>query len=175
MVLGLLLVASTLIQACSDNNYGTGPTFACQETPTGHGTGKSGNARSLAACTQGTPGPAPVVGDGTGGATGGIVVAVTVNPGTVDIGRRASVLVIATSKNGVKLGGQHDVFLTSSLGSLDATSGTLQNGVFATTIFLPCDVTGATGNVVAIVDGASSPSSGGAFSAVAATTNNPCS
>jgi len=171
LVFGLLLMAGTLIQACSDNNGSTGPTFACRENASSQSPTRSGSVRLAESCTAT---PAPVVGDGTGGATGGIVVRVVVNPGTVDIGRRASVLVIATSKNGAKLGGVHDVVLTSSLGSLDSTSGTLQNGVFTTTIFLSCDVAPATGHVVAIVDGAPSDAEGGAFSAVTATSNNPC-
>ena len=35
LVLGLLLMAGTLIQACSDNNGSTGPTFACRENAVG--------------------------------------------------------------------------------------------------------------------------------------------
>ena len=173
VVLGLLLVAGPLIQACSDNNATTGPTFSCNENPIGRGAG-SGSVRSLAACPQ-SGGPVPVVGDGTGGATGGVVVFVTVSPGTVDRGRRASVTVVATSKNGVKLGGTHSVFLTTSVGSLDASSGTMSDGVFQTSLLIPCDVgLAAAGNVVGIVDGASSPATGGAFTIVTATSNNPC-
>ena len=175
VVLALLLVAGTLIQACSDNDATTGPTFSCNENPIGRGAG-SGSVRSLAACPQ-NGGPVAVVGDGVGG-TGvpgvpdsKLLVAVTVNPGTIDKGRRGSVLVIVTSSHGAGIPNKA-VQLTSTGGNLDATSGTTNgNGLFSTTIFVPCDAP-STGTVTAIVDGV--VSTGGAFTSVTATENNPC-
>jgi hypothetical protein len=171
MALGLLFIAGALMQACSDNNGTTGPTFACHQAAVGERSTKSGSVRLAESCAAT---PAPVVGDGTGGTSGGIFVQVAVSPGTVDRGRRASVRVIATSRNGFKLTGPREVFLTTTVGSLDATSGTLVNGVFETTLFIPCEVLDGAGNVIATVEGASSAASGGAFTAVTATSNNPC-
>jgi hypothetical protein len=171
VVLALLLAAGTLIQACSDNNGTTGPTFSCNESQTG-----SGSARTLAACTTGTQGPVPVVGN----VGAGLKVAVQVNPGTIDIGRRASVIVIVTSGGNSSVATQagagipgRTVRLAATGGSLDATSGTTdENGVFATTMVVPCGTTAGGGSVTAIVDGvASTP---GAFTSVTAVSNDPC-
>jgi hypothetical protein len=171
LVLALLLAVGTLIQACSDNNGTSGPTFSCNENPIGHG-----GVRSLAACPQGG-GKVPVVGAvGVDPATGklNLSVAVTVNPGTIDKGRRGSVLVIVTSAHGAGIPDQA-VQLTSTGGNLDATSGTTNgNGLFSTTIFVPCDTAAAAGSVTAIVDGVPSPGGSGAFTIVTATENNPC-
>jgi hypothetical protein len=168
MVLGLLLVAGTLIQACTDNSNTTGPSFSCNENPIGRGAG-SGNVRSLAACPQ-SGGKVPVVGDGVGGPLGTIHVGVTVNPGTIDQGRRGSVLVIVTSQNGVGIPDKA-VQLTSTGGNLDATSGTTDaNGLFSTTIVVPCGAT-SPGAVSAIVAGVTGT---GTFTSVLATTNSPC-
>jgi hypothetical protein len=166
----LLLVAGALLQACSDNNGTTGPTFACNETPLGQG--KAGNTRALAACTSGNAGPAQITGDGSGAT--GVLVLVQVSPATVDIGRRASVTVIATSTGGFRLGGQREVFLNTSLGSLEPAAGTMVDGVFRTTLSRPCGLTAGEGEVVASVGGAVSKDSG-AFTAATPTTNNPCS
>jgi hypothetical protein len=147
--LALLLAVGTLIQACSDNNGTTGPTFSCNENPLGEGT-RSGNVRALAACTGGTQGPAPVVGNVGAGET----VTVSINPGVIDIGRRGSVVVIVTSVNGAGIPGR-TVRLDSLGGNLDATSGTTDaSGVFATTMIVPCGtLAGGAGLVTAIVDG----------------------
>jgi hypothetical protein len=144
VVLGLFLAALT--QACSDNNGTVGPTF--------------------------TATPVPVVGDAIGGPAGTLFVQVTVNPSTVDIGRRASVLVIATNTNGFAVSGR-PVQLTATGGNLDATSGvTDANGLFATTMVVPCGTLVGEGSVTAIVQGAVSPPA--AFTAVTPATNDPC-
>ena len=169
MALGLLLLTGTLIQACSDNNGSTGPTFACRESALGQSRTRSGSARLAEGCPAS---PAPVIGDGTGT---GILIQVSVSPGTVDRGRRASVTVIATSTGGFRLSGQREVVLTTSLGSLDASSGTMVDGVFQTSLFIPCEVApAATGTVQAFVGGATSSPAGGAFTAVTALSNSPC-
>src|SRR5262245_38506341 len=169
VVLALLLAAGTLIQACSDNNGTTGPTFSCNESPSGRG---AGGVRALAACPQ-TGGPVPVVGN----VGNGLNAVVQVNPGVIDIGRRASVIVIVTSAPAPGLVGAgipgRTVRLAASGGSLDATSGTTDaNGVFATTMIVPCGSTAGGGKVTAIVEGVGS--SGGACTSQAATTNDPC-
>ena len=167
VVLALLLVVGTLIQACSDNNGTSGPTFSCNENLVGHGAG-SGSVRSLAACPQ-SGGKVPVVGDAIGGPGGSLRVAVTINPGVIDLGRRGSVLVIVTNLHGIAVP-DRPVQLTSTGGNLDATSGTTDDhGFFSTTISVPCD--GKSGTVTAIVDGVAGT---GNFTAVAATENNPC-
>src|SRR5262245_23491973 len=81
MALGLLLLAGALIQACSDNNGSTGPTFACREGAQGESPTRSGSVRLAQGCTAT---PAPTIGDGVGAAQ--IIVTVTVSPGTVDRG-----------------------------------------------------------------------------------------
>ncbi len=149
VVLALLLVAGTLIQACTDNDATTGPTFSCNENPIGRGAG-SGSVRSLAACPQ-SGGPVPLVGDGIGGPEGTLFVLVTVNPASIEVGRRASVLTIVTNATGIGIPNR-PVQLTASGGNLDATSGvTDSSGLFSTTIFVPCDSVG--GQVTAIVAG----------------------
>jgi hypothetical protein len=170
LALGLLFIAGTLLQACSDNNGNTGPTFACREGALGQSRTRSGSARLAQGCTAT---PAPVVGDGTG--TLGIIVNVSVSPSTIDRGRRASVTVVATSTGGFKLTGQRDVILAASAGSLDASSGTMVDGVFQTSLYIPCEVApDATGTVQAFVGGAASSPAGGAFTAVTSISNSPC-
>src|SRR5262249_26328655 len=168
-VLGVLLVTGALIQACTDNNGPAGPSFECHESTTGGKTTttRSGNVRSLAACTAT---PVPVTGDGIGGPSATIFVSVAVNPGTIEKGRRGTVLVSVTNQHGFAIANTA-VQLASAGGNLDATSGTTDgNGLFSTTIFVPCDSTGA-GKVTAIVSGVTGT---GAFTAVTATENNPC-
>jgi|RhiMetdeSRZDD1v2_1073273.scaffolds.fasta_scaffold115163_2 hypothetical protein len=141
-LLAALLLAGILAQGCSDNNGRVTPTSS------------------------------QVTGDAIGGTTilGTLVVQVTVNPSTIDIGRRASVLVIVTNAHGIGVDGK-TVQLTASGGSLDATTGvTDASGLFATTMVVPCGSTG--GAVTAIVEG--KVSTGGVFTAVTPTTNNPC-
>jgi len=145
LVLALLLVAGTLIQACSDNNGTTGPTFACNESPSG-----TGSVRALAACPQ-AGGKVPVVGSATGGPFGTLQVAVIL-PGIINSGGSAPVLVIVTNTNGVAVPGQL-VRLTSTGGELVAKSGTTDsNGTFTTALNVPCD-SGAGGSVVGIASG----------------------
>ena len=147
VVLALLLIAGTLIQACSDNNGTTGPTFSCNESPSGRGTG---SVRALAACPQ-SGGPVPVVGDATGGATGTLEVAVIV-PGVINSGGSGSVKVIVTNAHGIAVPNR-SVILSSSGGNLATTSGTTDSqGTFTTTIAVPCDSTSG-GSVTAIVQG----------------------
>jgi hypothetical protein len=172
-VLALLLVAGTLIQACTDNSNTSGPSFSCNENPIERGAG-SGSVRSLAACPQ-SGGKVPVVGDAVGGPAGTLVVTVIVSPAVIDRGRRGSVLVNVTNAHGIGVPGR-TVVLTSS-GNLDATSGTTdQNGIFTTTMLVPCDIPPAvppavSGSVSATVDGVTSV---GPFTAITATDNNPC-
>src|SRR5262249_27019130 len=157
VVLALLLVAGTLIQACTDNNGTSGPTFACNESPTGQG-----GVRALAACPQ-TGGKVPVVGDATGGPLGTLQVAVIV-PGKIDENTDAPVLVVVTNLNGIAVPGQA-VQLSSTGAELAATSGkTDSNGTFTTTIKVPCGSGG--GSVTAIVSGVTGS---GTFA-----TTNPC-
>src|SRR5206468_2736303 len=101
-------------------------------------------------------------------------VQVTINPGTIDRGRRASVLVLVTSPNGFPLAGRR-VQLTSTVGRLDATTGvTDANGLFSTTIFIPCTVPdGAALTITAIVDGQVSAQAG-VVSIVTNTSNDAC-
>ena len=75
VVFGLLLLAGTLIQACSDNNGSTGPTFACRENASGQSRTGSGSAR-LAERMPGEPG----AGHRRRHRRLGIVVQVTVSP-----------------------------------------------------------------------------------------------
>ena len=112
-----------------------------------------------------------MIGDGTGA---GVLVQVTVSPSTVDRGRRASVTVVGMSTGGFRLSGQREVILTTSVGNLDASSGTMVDGVFRTTLFIPCEVEAGEGNVTASVGGAVSSGETGAFTAVTALSNSPC-
>lgn len=168
--LGLLFAAGMLIQACSDNNGSTGPTFACRQGTLTESQAGSGSARLAETCTAT---PAPIVGDANSGAVGGITVTVAVSPGTVDIGRRASVIVVATNKNGVRLSGTHQVIVTTSVGSIDGPEGEMVDGVYRTTLFIPCGSVAATGTVAAVVDGTASIT-GGTFTPITPAANNPC-
>ena len=113
-------MAGTLIQACSDNSGSTGPRFACREDALAESRTRSGSVRLAESCTAT---PAPIVGDANSGAVGRDHVTVAVSPGTVDIGRRASVLVVGTNKNGAKLTGTHDVVADRlGVGSIDGPS-----------------------------------------------------
>ena len=77
---------------------------------------------------------------------------------------------IVTSQNGIGIPNKA-VHLTSTGGSLDATSGTTDgSGLFSTTIFVPCDAP-VDGTVSAIVDGVTGTAK---FTALTATENNPC-
>lgn len=101
-----------------------------------------------------TPTTATLTGDGIGGPGGSLFVQVTINPGTITRGRRASVLVIVTSAHGIGLPGRQ-VQLAPSAGTLDATQGvTDANGLFSTFLFISCEVPSATVvGVAAVVEG----------------------
>ena len=171
LALGLLFTAGTLLQACSDNNGSTGPTFACRQGTLAESPTRSGSVRLAESCTAT---PAPTVGDANSGAVGGITVTVAVSPNTVDIGRRASVLIVGTNKNGVRLTGTHQVIVTTSVGSIDGPEGELVNGVYRTTLLIPCGTPPtAAATVTGIIDGTPSVA-GGTFSTVTPTDNNPC-
>jgi hypothetical protein len=141
-LLGALVLAGILAQGCSDN---------------------SGRL---------TPTSATTTGDGLGGTAGSLFVQVTVNPGSIDRGRRGNILVIVSNRNGFPLSGRN-VHLTSSVGRVDRTGGTTDaSGTLSSTIFIPCEVIDGEGTVTAIVEGV--VSTGGAFSVVTATENDPC-
>ncbi len=162
VVFGLLLLAATLIQACSDNNGSTGPTFECRE--------QKGGVKVLAQCTGS---PARVVGDAVGGPNGTLNIQATVTPGIVDRGRRAGVTILLTSANGAPIQGG-TVSVSSPGGKFDSSGGTTDpNGTFSTTMLVPCEVAdGAYAiNVVANGKGVSLPA---AFSAATSITNDPC-
>jgi hypothetical protein len=156
VVLALLLVAGTLIQACTDNDHTTGPTFACNEKPVGRGAG-SGNARSLAACPQ-SGGPVPTTGFANTSAE--IRVQVGINPNSITPGTRAGVTAFVTNLNGQPLAGKNVQFSTD-VGSLDQTVvPTNAQGQASTTLRVTAtDVANATGKtaatVTAFVEGAS--------------------
>jgi hypothetical protein len=153
VVFGLLLVASTLIQACSDNNGTSGPTFECSEVKAAQGTAKggtaSGNVRSLAACT-GTPAPST----GFANTSDSIIIRVSANPASTEPGRRVTITVFVTNGNngggaGLPLAGKR-VFVNTStsagaVGTIDGPSGTTNaNGIYQTTLIVRCVDAGAT-------------------------------
>lgn len=145
VVLGLLLVAG-ILQACSDNNGSTGPTFECRE--------QKGGVKVLAECTGS---PAPTTGFANTSAE--IRVQVAVNPNTITPGRRAGVTVIVTNLNGQPLAGKTVKFSTD-VGSLDQVEGkTNAQGQVSTTLSItPTDAANAQGKtsatVTAFVEGA---------------------
>jgi hypothetical protein len=173
LVLGLLLMAGTLIQACSDNSGSTGPTFACRE-------GTTSNVKAFnASCTAS---PAPTVGIADNNRD--IVIVVQASPASTEAGRRVSIIVIVTNGSpntlpGVTGGSGQPlagvpVFILASAGIVDGPSGTTNaQGLYSTTLFVRCEDAGPiTVNA----------SSGGAVSATAATitvtlpsANTPCS
>jgi hypothetical protein len=140
-------VAGVLLQACSDNNGSTGPTFACRE-------GTSGG-RTLAECVGS---PAPTTGFANTSAE--IRVQVAINPNTITPGRRAGITAIVTNLNGQPLAGKN-VNFTTDVGTLDNNEGvTNKEGKSSTTLSITAqDVANATAKsfatVIAFVDGAS--------------------
>src|SRR6188474_312638 len=123
LVLGLLLMAGGLIQACSDNSGSTGPTFACREKTTS-------NVKAFnASCTAS---PAPVT--GVANTNQDINIIVQASPASTEAGRRVSIIVIVTNGNaanvapgvtggsGQPLPGQ-PVFIIASAGIVDGPSG----------------------------------------------------
>jgi hypothetical protein len=160
VVFGLLLLAGTLIQACSDNNGNTGPVFECRE--------QKGGAKVLAQCTGS---PARVV--GTVGANGLFNATVRVDPGAVDRGRRAGVQAQLTSPGGAPLQNR-PVSLSSPGGKFDNPSGTTDpNGTFSTTMLVPCEVADGPQNITVIAEGKSAQVTG-AFTVVTSLANDPC-
>jgi hypothetical protein len=203
VVLGLLLMAGTLLQACSDNNGSTGPTFECRELTapqaTAKGTKGSGNVRSLAACT-GSPAPST----GFANTSEDILIRVTANPASIEPGRRVTITVLVTNGAngggaGLPLAGKR-VFVNTStntvaFGTVDSPSGiTNANGIYQTTMIVRCSDAGvvpaavppapepATGQeaafvtVDAFVDGASSAANGtsATVSVTGSSGNPPC-
>jgi hypothetical protein len=111
----------------------------------------------------------------TGDAIGGnIKVSVTMNPGTVDRGRRGSVVVIVSSPNGFPLVGRR-VDLSSLGGRLDATTGiTDSNGRFTTQVYIPCETAAGTVTVTAFADNQSQVAATATVNAVTAVASDPC-
>jgi hypothetical protein len=107
VVLALLLMAGTLIQACSDNNGTTGPKFECRE--------QKGGVKVLTQCTGS---PAPTTGFANTSAE--IKVQVGINPNSIAPGQRAGVTAFVTNLNGLPLAGKSVQFSTD-VGSLDTT------------------------------------------------------
>jgi hypothetical protein len=143
--LAALLLIGALLQACTTDNKGpSGPTY-----------------------------PAKVVGDAIGGPAGTINIQASVSPGIVDQGRRASVTIMLTSPGGAPLPGR-TVFVSSPGGRFDQGNGTTdQNGVFQTTMFVPCEVAPGPYTITAVVEGKSATLEG-AFTVATSTSNDPC-
>lgn len=124
-----------------------------------------------------TPTSADITGDAIGGPGGSLRVQVTINPGTIDRGRRGSVLVIVTNLNGIPLAGRR-VQLAPTNGRLDQTTGvTDAGGLFSTTLFIPCEVLpGAEVSVAAVVEGVVALAAATVADATTATSlvNDPC-
>jgi len=146
VVFGLLLLAGTLIQACSDNNGSTGPTFECRE--------QKGGVRVVAQCT-GAPAPST----GFANTSADIRVQVAVNPNAITPGRRAGVTAFVTNLNGQPLAGKVVQFSTD-VGTLDKVAVTTNGaGQASTTLSItPIDAASASGKtfatVTAFVEGA---------------------
>jgi len=130
-------MAGALIQACSDNNGSTGPTFACRE-------GKAGtNVKAFNACAAS---PAPTVGLANSNAD--ILITVQASPASTEPGRRVSIIVIVTNGAGIAgvTGGSGQplpgkpVFIIASGGSVDGPSGTTNSqGIYSTTLLVGCE------------------------------------
>jgi hypothetical protein len=179
VVLGLLLSAGSLLQACSDNNGTVGPTFECQER---NGETKKGGVKNLTQCTAPTTGFADT--------SANILIRVSANPASTEPGRRVTITVLVTNGagafgagSGQPLAGRR-VFVSTSAappvgGQIDAPSGvTDANGMYTTTMIVRCVDAGVvppvepapaeptTGNTVttvtvnAFVDGATSAAGG---------------
>lgn len=197
VVLGLLLLTGSLLQACSDNNGTVGPTFQCQDK---HGETKKGGVKNLAECTAPTTGFADT--------SSNILIRVSANPASTEPGRSVTITVLVTNGAGAFGGGSGQplagrrVFVSTSAtlpvgGTVNAPSGvTDANGMYTTTMIVRCVDAGvavppvepapeepATGNavatvtVVAFVDGATSAAGGGTSATVTVTgpgANAPC-
>jgi len=145
VVLGLLLVAGTLIQACSDNNGATGPRFECRE--------EKGGVKVLSQCAGS---PAPTTGFANTSAE--IRIQVAVNPNSISPGQRAGITAFVGNLNGQPLAGKTVQFSTD-VGSLDKTAVTTNaQGQASTTLRVSSDDVTNSGKtaatVTAFVDGA---------------------
>jgi hypothetical protein len=173
LVVGLLLLAGALVQACSDNSGSTGPTFACRE-------GKATtNVRAYnASCTAS---PAPVTGVADSNQDVGIVV--QASPASTEPGRRVSIIVIvtngapgvtpgATGGSGQPLAGV-PVFIIASAGVVDGPSGTTNSqGLYTTTLFVRCEDTGSI--TVNATSGGAVSVTGATITITPASQNSPC-
>jgi hypothetical protein len=146
VVFGLLLVGGALIQACSDNNGSTGPTFECGQ--------QKGGVKVVAEC-KGSPAPST----GFANTSSEIRVQLGINPNTISPGRRAGVTAFVTNTNGQPLAGRKVQFSTE-VGTLDRTVvETNSAGQASTTLSITAvdaaNAGGATSSIVtAFVDGA---------------------
>jgi hypothetical protein len=173
LVIGLLLMAGALIQACSDNNGSTGPTFACRE-------GKAGTSVKAfnASCTAS---PAPVTGIANSNADIGIIV--QASPASTEPGRRVSIIVIVTNGSantvagvsggsGQPLAGK-PVFIIASGGVVDGPSGTTNaQGLYQTTLLVRCEDIGPI--TVAATSGGAVSSVSASIAITSQGTNSPC-
>jgi hypothetical protein len=166
-------MAGTLIQACSDNNGSTGPTFACRE-------GKAGTSVKAfnASCTAS---PAPVTGIADSNQDVGIIV--QASPASTEPGRRVSIIVIVTNgatgvTPGVTGGSGHPlagvpVFIIASAGVVDGPSGTTNSqGLYTTTLFVRCEDTGSI--TVNATSGGAVSVTGATITITPASQNSPC-
>lgn len=152
VVFGLLLMAGTLIQACSDNGGTTGPVFECREQTGGV---KKGGVKTLNECA---PSVAPTT--GFANTSGDIFIVLSVNPNAITPGRRAGVTASVTNTNGQPLAGK-TVRFSTSVGTLDqVTAVTNAQGQASTTLSItPTDAANSgttSAEVIAFVDGAQS-------------------
>jgi len=170
LVFGLLLMAGALVQACSDNNGSTGPTFACREKTTS-------NVKAFnASCTAS---PAPVT--GIANTNQDINIVVQAAPASIEPGRRVSIIVIVTNGNPATIGGGsgqplagQTVFIIASAGVVDGPSGTTNaQGLYSTTLLVRCEDLGPI--TVNASSGGAVSSAGATITVTPASPNTPCS
>jgi len=170
LVFGLLLMAGALVQACSDNNGSTGPTFACREKTTS-------NVKAFnASCTAS---PAPVT--GIANTNQDINIVVQAAPASIEPGRRVSIIVIVTNGNPATVGGGsgqplpgQTVFIIASAGVVDGPSGTTNaQGLYSTTLLVRCEDLGPI--TVNASSGGAVSSAGATITVTPASPNTPCS
>jgi hypothetical protein len=173
LVFGLLLMAGALVQACSDNNGSTGPTFACRE-------GTTSNVKAFnASCTAS---PAPTV--GVADSNRDIVIVVQASPASTEPGRRVSIVVIVTNGSATTLPGAtggsgqplpgKPVFIIASAGVVDGPSGTTNaQGLYSTTLLVRCEDVGPI--TVNASSGGAVSSEGATIVVTPASGNTPCS
>ena len=170
LVFGLLLMAGALVQACSDNNGSTGPTFACREKTTS-------NVKAFnASCTAS---PAPVT--GIANTNQDVNIVVQASPASTEAGRRVSIIVIVTNGNPATVGGGsgqplpgQTVFIIASAGVVDGPSGTTNaQGLYSTTLLVRCEDAGPI--TVNASSGGAVSSAGATITVTPASPNTPCS